>query len=148
MPATLYQLNISPGGMPKLPIASAHVSVEGVAGDWQKNRKYHGGLDRAICLFSVELYDYLRTQDIDLPAGSVGENFTTAGIDLNALKPGDRFRVGNELVIELTEIREPCRNLNKLHPELLNRMKGRSGWVAKVVTPGNVKPGDAIEQVE
>jgi len=142
----LFQISVSDGGMPKLPIESVEVTAEGVAGDWQKNRKYHGGPDRAVCLFSVELYDWLRTRDIDLPAGSVGENFTTAGIDLNGLKVGDRFRVGHKLVIELTDIREPCRNLNKLHPELLQRMKGRSGWVAKVVTPGTVKTGDTIEQ--
>lgn len=131
--------------MPKLPILFANVTVEGVEGDWQNNRKYHGGPDRAVCVYSVELYDHLRACDIDLPPGSVGENFTTAGVDLLSLQPGARLRVGEELVIELTEIREPCRNLNKLHPELLRQMKGRSGWVAKVVTAGRVKPGDAIE---
>jgi MOSC domain-containing protein YiiM len=51
-------------------------------------------------------------------------------------------------VIELTDIRVPCRNLNKLHPELLATIKGHSGWVAKVVTAGAVKPGDGIEMID
>src|SRR3982750_4360303 len=75
--ATLAQLNISPGGMPKLPIDSANVTRDGVDGDWQKNRKYHGGADRAICIFSEENYAWLkREHGIDLENGSIGENFT------------------------------------------------------------------------
>lgn len=147
MPPSLLQLNVSPGGMPKLPIDGAFVSKDGVAGDWQKNRKYHGGPDRAICLYSHELYDWLRTKGIDLASGAVGENFTTRGVDLNALQKGDRLKVG-DVVVELTDVRVPCRNLNKWHPELLETIKGRSGWVAKVVTEGHVKPGDVIEQIE
>ncbi len=129
--------------MPKLSVTEAFVSFEGVAQDWQKSRKYHGGLDRAICLYSIELYDWLRTKGIDLPPGSVGENFTTRGVDLDTLNVGDRLQVG-QVVIELTAIREPCRNLNKIHPELLKTIQGHSGWVAKVVTEGTVQPADPI----
>src|SRR5262245_45243902 len=99
MPAVLVQLNISQGGMPKLPIALARVSIDGVEGDWQKTRKYHGGPDRAICLYSEELYEFLRDKGVDLVNGSVGENFTTRGLDLQAVAVGDRIRVG-ECVIE------------------------------------------------
>ena len=144
MKGTLEQLNISPGGMPKLPILGAHVSVDGVSGDWQNNRKYHGGPDRAICLFSVELYDELRREGVSMEPGSVGENFSTRGIDLQSLQKGDRLKIG-QCVIELTDIRVPCGNLNKWDPNLLQMIKGRSGWVAKVVEEGNVKPGDEIE---
>jgi MOSC domain-containing protein YiiM len=42
----------------------------------------------------------------------------------------------------------PCGNLNKWYPELLKAIEGRSGWVAKVVVEGDVKPGDAIERVD
>lgn len=132
--------------MPKRPILAAHVAAGGVPGDWQKNRKYHGGPDRAVCLFSAELYDWLRTQGIDLPWGSVGENFTTQGIDYAKLTRGDRLRVG-KCVIEITDVREPCRSLAKWDPRLPKLIVGRSGWVARVVEPGDVKPGDAIEVI-
>src|SRR5215208_5784403 len=110
--------------MPKLPVASARVAKAGVDGDWQKNRKYHGGDDRAVCLFSVELYDWLREHAIDLKHGSVGENFTTRGVDLDALKPGDRLRVGT-CVIEITDVRVPCSSLKKWNATLPKLIVGR-----------------------
>jgi MOSC domain-containing protein YiiM len=144
---TLVQVNVSPGGMPKLAVSGdVRVSVDGVAGDWQKNRKYHGGRGRAVCLFSVELYEELRAEGIDLEAGSVGENFTTAGVDLKALTPGSRLRVGGCL-IEVTDVRVPCRNLNKWDPRLLKSIKGRSGWVCRVAEEGVVKAGDGVQVV-
>jgi MOSC domain-containing protein YiiM len=73
----LIQVNVSPGGMPKLAVAGpVRVTVDGVPGDWQKNRKYHGGPARAICLFSTELYAELAREGVELSPGSVGENFT------------------------------------------------------------------------
>jgi MOSC domain-containing protein YiiM len=134
---------VSKGGMPKLPVESARVTRFGVEGDAQKNLKYHGGPNRAVCIYSEELYAWLREQGTDLKNGSVGENFTTRGIDLGELAKGDRLRVG-ECLIEITDVRVPCRNLNKLHPKLLETMKGHSGWVAKVVEEAVVQPGDAI----
>ena len=143
MSGVLVQLNTSGGGMPKTPILAARVTVDGVPGDWQKNRKYHGGPNRAICLFSVELYEELNNEGLPMEVGSVGENFTTRGIDLKSLQKGDRLKVGG-CTIELTDIRVPCSNLNKWHANLHERIKGRSGWVAKVVVEGDVKPGDTI----
>ena len=143
--AILAQLNISPGGMPKLPIDAARVTRDGVDGDWQKNRKYHGGPNRAVCIFSEELYAWLRDEHgIDLAKGAVGENFTTRGVDINQWKKGDRIRVGDSCVVEITDVRVPCRNLNQWDPKLLGLIKGRSGWVAKVIAEGSVKPGNTI----
>ena len=145
MTGTLVQLNLSPGGMPKLPVLFARVTANGVDGDKQRNRKYHGGPDRAICLYSTELYDRLRSLGIDLEPGAVGENFTTTGIDLQRLAKGDRLKVGDECVIEITNIRVPCSNLKKWDTDLPELIVGYSGWVAKVVTDGTVRPGDRIE---
>jgi MOSC domain-containing protein YiiM len=148
MNGTLRQLSISSGGMPKLPVASAEVTAAGVGTDWQTNRKYHGGPDRAVCLFSVELYEWLRAEHgIDLVPGSLGENFTTEGFDLLALKPGSRVRVGR-CTIEVTGVRVPCRSLNQWHPSLMKIIKGRSGWVCRVTTPATVRPGDAVEVLD
>jgi MOSC domain-containing protein YiiM len=144
MAGAVIQVNISSGGMPKLAVAQAKVTFDGLTGDWQKNRKYHGGRDRAVCLYSQELYQWLReTHNIDLLPGSVGENFTTTGLDLQSLTKGDRLQVGN-CVIELTDIRVPCKNLNQWDPQLLKVIQGHSGWMAKVITEGEVFPGDII----
>jgi MOSC domain-containing protein YiiM len=140
----LAQINVSSGGMPKNAVASARITKNGVEGDWQRDRRYHGGEDRAVCLYSEELYDWLRTQGIDLKNGSVGENFTTSGIDLDSLAPGDCLRVGGCL-IEITDVRIPCGNLNQWDKRLLKTIRGHSGWVAKVIEEGCVKAGDEIE---
>ena len=144
MPGTLLQLNVSPGGMPKLPVLFARVTPSGVDGDKQRNRKYHGGPDRAVCLFSTELYDRLRSLGIDLVPGSVGENFTTVGIDLQRLAKGDRLKVGDECVVEITNVRVPCASLKKWDADLPELIVGFSGWVARVITEGTVRPGDPI----
>ena len=144
MGGSLVQVSTSPGGMPKLAHPEAAVTFDGVGDDWQTNRKYHGGRDRAVCLFSVELYDWLRAEyGIDLVPGSVGENFTTAGVDLDALSPDDVLSVG-ACRIQITGVRVPCRNLNQWDPRLLKVIKGRSGWVCRVLTEGTVRPGDGV----
>jgi MOSC domain-containing protein YiiM len=145
MPGRLVQLNVSAGGMPKIAVTDAQVSRDGVAGDWQTNRKYHGGPDRAVCIFSQELYAWLADEHgIALEPGSIGENFTTAGVDLLALRKGDRLRVG-ECVIEITNVRVPCKNLLQWHPRLPKAIQDHSGWVAKVIEEAMVRPGDTIE---
>ena len=147
MPAgVLAQLNVSPGGMPKLPVLFARVTAAGVEGDWQKNRKYHGGPDRAVCIYSEELYEFLRDKGVNVTSGQIGENFTTRGLDLQTLAKGDRLRVG-ECVIEITDVRVPCRQLRMWDQDLPELIVGHSGWVAKVVQEGIVRPGDGIEKL-
>jgi len=144
---TVAQVNVSDGGMPKLPVRAAKVTRDGVEGDWQKNRKYHGGPNRAVCIFSEELYEWLRDKGIDLKNGSVGENFTTRGLDLSSLNKGDRLRVGDACLIEITDVRIPCSQLKKWDVDLPELVVGHSGWVAKVIEEGEVKGGDVIEVV-
>src|SRR3982751_1561371 len=100
--------------MPKLPVLFARVTATGVDGDWQKNRKVHGGPNRAVCLYSEELYAWLREQGVNVRNGDLGENFTTNGLDLLRLGKGDRLRVGKGsrgCVIEITNVRVPCHQL-------------------------------------
>jgi MOSC domain-containing protein YiiM len=123
------------------------VSGDGVEGDWQTDRRYHGGLDRAVCIFSEEFYAWLREEyEIDLKPGSVGENFTTRGIDLAALEKGDRLRVG-ECLIELTGLRAPCGKLKRWHPDLKRIIEGHNGWLARVIEGDEVRAGDEIEVI-
>jgi MOSC domain-containing protein YiiM len=92
------------------------------------------------------LYGFLRDKGVDLANGSVGENFTTRGLDLQALAVGDWIRVG-ECVIELTKVRVPCHQLRKWDEDLPELIVGHSGWVAKVVREGMVKSGDPVEKL-
>ena len=87
-------LQRSAGGVPKLPVERAMVSVGGMEGDRQANRKYHGGPDRALCLYSQELLDALAAEGHPLERGTLGENVTVAGLRWEQVRPGVRLRLG------------------------------------------------------
>jgi len=135
---------VGPGGIPKHPVPSARVGALGLEGDAHRYH-LHGGAHRAVCLFSVEDYASLARDGVNAsPPGAYGENLTTEGLDNNALRPGDRLRVGLGVVLELHDVREPCGTLKKLDKRFPDLMVGRSGWVCRVVTEGTVHAGDRI----
>src|ERR1043165_2763657 len=97
----LTSINRSDGGVPKLPVPAAQVTAAGVVGDRQRNLKYHGGPDRAVCLLAQEVIDDLAAQGHPIRPGSTGENLTIAGIDWSSLAPGAQLRVGAAVVLEI-----------------------------------------------
>src|SRR5262245_15786695 len=99
---SIVQVNISPGGVPKLPILEARVDQNGLAGDDHEDKVHHGGPDRAVCLFAIERIEALAAEGHPIGPGSTGENVTTRGIDWDQVVPGARLRLGDQLVIEIT----------------------------------------------
>ncbi len=108
---------------------------------------------RQVHLIHRELFDELRAAGFDLSPGVMGENVTTAGIDLLALPAGTRLRLGGSAVIEVTGLRNPCAQLNGLQAGLMAATLGRdaegnlmrkAGVMAVVLTAGEVRPGDTI----
>ena len=79
-----------------------------------------------------------------LSAGRVRENITTRGIDLKALAPGTRLRVGGA-VFEITKSCTPCNFIEDIRPGLRAEMEGQRGMLARVVEGGEVCVGNAIE---
>lgn len=92
-------VNVNPeGGVPKHPVDSAFLRKEGVEGDRQNDLKHHGGPNRAVCIFSSEVIEYLRSEGHPIEAGSVGENLTISGLDWNLIHPGSQLNVGDALI--------------------------------------------------
>ena len=147
MGAIVSQVNISSGGMPKLAVPEAHVTIRGLAGDGQRNGKFRGGPDRAICIYGEELYKWLRDTGVNVTSGQIGENITTRGLELGDLHPGDKLRIG-AATIQITKVRVPCNQLKKWDLDLPELIIGRSGWMARVIEEGIVRPGDAVQRVE
>jgi hypothetical protein len=83
----LHSINVSDGGVPKLPRPWAHVRAAGVEGDRQENPIFHGGPDRAVCLYSSDLIEALQGEGHPIRPGTIGENLTLAGIDWTAMRP-------------------------------------------------------------
>jgi MOSC domain-containing protein YiiM len=145
----LYQINVSDGGVPKKPVPEARITIHGVEGDRQRSLKIHGGLDRAVCLFSLELINTLRAEGHQVDPGSTGENLTLAGLSWSNLKPGVRLSVGN-VRLEIVSHTDPCRlNARWFRRGEYRRIseKHHPGWsrlYARVLTEGTVRPGDAV----
>src|SRR3954468_5524249 len=75
----------------------------GLHGDVQADRKHHGGLSKALYAYASEDAAYWAAElGRDIPAGMFGENLRTAGLDVNGAEIGERWRIGEELVVEVT----------------------------------------------
>lgn len=105
----LAQINLSHGGVPKLPARNATVTTEGLVGDHQRDRKHHGRPFQAVCLWSTEVITQLAGMGHPIAAGCAGENFTLTGLDWAEMHPGILLRVGDAL-IELSFPATPCHN--------------------------------------
>lgn len=151
VPARVLSVNVSPGGVPKLPVESARVGRFGLEGDGHREETVHGGPYRAVCLFAIEAIERLQAEGHPVEPGSVGENLTTVGVEWSTLPPGTRARIGERLVIELTSDAGPCETQThnfrdgriarisiKTHPS-------DSRMYARVVEEGTARAGDPIE---
>lgn len=111
---------------------------------------------RQIHLMHAELFAELSERGFAVAPGDLGENLTTAGIDLLALPVGARLSLGDSAVIEVTGLRNPCAQIEAFQKGLLAAVLDRgpqgevirkSGIMGIVVAGGVVRPGDAIEVV-
>lgn len=107
----VHRLNVSGGGVPKTRVSAALVSRDGIAGDVQGDRRYHGGPERAVSLFSLEVIDRLRGEGHPVAPGSAGENVTVAGLDWRRVVPGARLVFEGGVVLEVVSYCVPCGKL-------------------------------------
>jgi MOSC domain-containing protein YiiM len=108
---------------------------------------------RQVHLVHAELHDALAAAGFAVGPGKLGENVTTRGLDLLTLPAGTTLRLGDEAVVEVTGLRNPCVQLDGIEPGLMaatlerdedGRLVRKAGVMAVVVAGGEVRPGDAI----
>ena len=128
----LHSINVSNGGLPKLPRDPAVVRAKGVEGDRQRDLRYHGGPTRAVCLYSLELIRALQAEGHAIDVGCIGENFTLSGVPWDKMVPGAKLEVG-EVQLELTAYAGPCNNLRPYFSEVRERRVRREGENVLVV---------------
>lgn len=151
--ARITSLNLSAGGVPKLPVATAVLTLDGLAGDRQRNLKYHGGPDRAVCLYSARLIEALRGEGHPIATGTTGENVTVDGLDWALVVPGVRLTLG-AAVVEITSFTRPCRTIaGSFLGGRTGRVSQRThpGWsrvYARVLAGGTMRVGDLVALVE
>ena len=158
MTGTILQVNVSEGGVPKRAVPVGILTPVGLESDHQAHPDIHGGPQQAVLLITVEGTAELAAQGFPLTHGSLGENLTTSGIPRQEWRAGQHWRIGPEVVIEITKRRAPCQALNIYGPGLQAAIYdslvadgdpsspkwGLSGFYASVVQPGIIQPGDEI----
>jgi MOSC domain-containing protein YiiM len=129
-------------GTKKTPVAEIVIKEDfGVVGDAHADCATH----RQVSLLANESIDKMRNKGFDLNFGDFAENITTQGIDLVSLPLGTRFKVGNEVVLELTQIGKECHAACAIRQQVGDCIMPREGVFTKVIRGGHVKPGDAIK---
>ncbi|MGW0731022.1 MOSC domain-containing protein [Streptomyces sp. NPDC002851] len=124
----------------------------GLVGDKIGDLRHHGGDDQAVYAFAREDLDgWERELGRSLASGAFGENLTTSGVDVSGARIGERWRIGGEVVLEVTSSRIPCRTFaghlgEKGWVKRFTR-QGAPGAYLRVVEPGEIRAGDAIEVV-
>ena len=108
---------------------------------------------RQVHLIQGELFDELAARGFGVRLGQLGENLTTRGIDLLDLPRDTELRIGPEVVLRLTGLRNPCPQIENFEAGLLKAVVGRdadgeivrkAGVMSIVLAGGVVRPGDGI----
>ncbi|MFD5133481.1 MOSC domain-containing protein [Streptomyces olindensis] len=128
------------------------IGGSGLAGDAVCKLEHHGGDDQAVYAMAREDMDeWERELGRPLPDGAFGENLTTSGLDVSGALIGERWRIGPEVVLEVTSGRIPCRTFQghlgeKGWVKRFTR-RGAPGAYLRVIEPGEIRAGDPVEIV-
>lgn len=107
------------------------------AGDWH----------RQISLLGQEDIDMMRAEGLELEAGAFGENIVTAGLELYELPIGSRLKIGDEILLEVTQIGKECHDRCEIYHQVGDCIMPKRGIFAKVIQGGRLKSGLEIEVV-
>jgi MOSC domain-containing protein YiiM len=101
--------------------------------------------NRQVSLLAIESINKMRRHGLNLRPGDFAENITTEGIDLLCLPIGTRILVGNEVILEVTQIGKECHTACAIRRQVGKCLMPKEGIFARVVRGGRVKPGDRVE---
>jgi MOSC domain-containing protein YiiM len=107
---------------------------------------------RQVHLIHAELFDELRAKGFAIAPGQMGENITTRGLDVLALSKATRLHIGSSAIVEITGLRNPCTQLDGIHPGLMEAVIERTagavirkaGVMGVVIATGDVHVGADI----
>jgi MOSC domain-containing protein YiiM len=129
------------------------VTQLGITGDGQADMVNHGGIDKAICVYPRAHYPHW--QEIigqELSPAAFGENFTVERITEADVCIGDLWRVGEEVIVQVSQPRQPCwklaRRWQRKTLALEVQESGKTGWYFRVLQEGTVRAGMTLTLVE
>ena len=150
----IVQINVSGGGVPKLPASGAEVAPgKGIISDDQADKVHHGGPLQDLSLFRLETILKLQQEGHPIWPGAAGENLTVFGIGHEDFRPGQLLALGAEVVAELTQYAVPCSKLMSYFKDgrfariSAKRSPESSRLYARVVRGGTLRPGDRVTPI-
>ena len=121
--------------VPEIRLRRRHgVEGDAHAGDWH----------RQVSLLADESVDKMREKMPDIPSGAFAENILTKGIELHALPPGTRLRIGGSVLLEITQIGKECHADCAIRRQVGDCVMPREGVFAIVLEEGVIRAGDVI----
>jgi len=124
--------------------------VEGIVllEDFGVENDAHGGSERQVSLLAFERIEDMKKDLATLKVGDFAENITTTGIAASDLSPGMHVTIGDNVLLEITQIGKVCHNGCSIRKEVGYCIMPKEGVFGKVINGGNVKKGDGIAIVE
>lgn len=136
----VVSINISEHkGVSKKPVNSCLINSLGLNGDAHSG-KWH----RQVSLLSVESINKISKKGLNVNSGSFAENITTEGIDLLKISIGNRLKIGNDVILEVSQKGKVCPRPCSIYYKIGDCIMPKEGIFAKVIKPGKVKAGDTI----
>jgi MOSC domain-containing protein YiiM len=131
-------------GMRKNTIAEGILKEEyGMVGDAHADCSTH----RQVSLLAIESIDKMRGMGFDVNPGDFAENLTTEGIELVSIPIGTQVRVGDEVVLEITQIGKECHSGCAIFKQVGKCIMPREGVFARVIHGGPVRAGNPIKRI-
>ena len=106
------------------------------------------GISRQVSLLALESIDRMRNLGLDVSPGDFAENLTTQGIELVLLPVGTRLKVGEEVILEISQIGKECHSGCAIFRKVGTCVMPKEGVFARVICSGRIKPGDEIRVLE
>lgn len=128
-------------GTPKADVGSGVLEV----GFGVKDDAHGGDWHRQVSLLAIEQIDTMKDKGFEVKPGSFAENLTTSGFDLASVKVGDRLQVGQEALLEVTQIGKECHTRCAIYNKIGECIMPEQGVFAKVLKGGTVSRGDSID---
>ncbi len=119
------------------------VANHGIQGD-----SHADGTHRQLSLLGIEDIELMRRMGADVHPGDFAENLTTEGLDLASYPVGTRFRIGDEVLLELTQIGKSCHNGCEIKKLVGSCIMPKKGVFCRILAGGVVRPGDEMAVVE
>ena len=129
------RLNIASGQPMKVVDSAEVIANTGLAGD----RHAQAGSDRQILVMDKSVMDTLGVE-----AGQIKENVTVDGIEIFGLQPGQKLTIGDSLEFLVGGLCDPCANMDKIRPGLLEEIKGKRGLFVTPLGAGEISIGDEV----